>query len=125
MAKYYVYTTLADAQACVAKIDNRSTMLLKAMGRTVSNNGLVSKNAITGQDEPGAETTKTWFTPVVVDPWHWAVLYPDGFPDATRIIDNMGTTILTYITQDITETPVDPDPAWFPDPLAKLSKANI
>lgn len=117
---YYVFQTQADAQAAVAAIDTRALALYQAAGFETQGANVVGNNLATGQPQPSAQRTTTWFVPIQTLLGTWVVLSPRYQSLAQQPCPlNPALTILQYVIQDLIADTLATDPddgTWFPLP---------
>ncbi|MCJ2073416.1 hypothetical protein MKK75_32315 [Methylobacterium sp. J-030] len=122
MARYYVFATQAQAQACAERIWGRMKSACVAQGYTIdpATGGIVGKDAA-GRDVPGA-LTLAWDRPRQRGDGKWIVICSAAVPGQTFVIDASRTPPLTLAAalaaDDLSAgvTVEVEDASWWPAP---------
>lgn len=123
MARYYVFGSQAEAQACVDRIDARARVVYRLQGYQVDDatGDIISQRVSDGVSMPDAARTKTWDIPRQRLDGKWVVRHCEAVPGATFVLKPLATpplTVAAYVSQDIaaTVTVEVEDAAWWPAP---------
>lgn len=125
MARYYVFQTQADAQACVDHINVRARIVYSAQGYQIdsASGAIIGKRPSDGIAMPDAARTETWDTPRQRLDGKWVVRHCETVPGASFVLDATAVpplTVAAFASQDIAATvAIETDtPSWWPVPPA-------
>lgn len=122
MARYYVFGTQAEAQACADRIWARYKAACIVQGYTIdrATGGVVGKDNA-GRDAPGA-LTQAWDIPRQRADGKWVVLHSSAVPGQTFVVAPLANPPLTLgaaLAADdlaVTVTVENDDASWWPAP---------
>ena len=109
VARFYVFPTQAEAQACVDRIDARARVVYRMQGYTIdaATGDIVGKRASDGVAMPDAARTETWDVPRQRLDGKWIVAHCEAVPGATFVLKATAIpplTVLAFVSQDIAAT---------------------
>ena len=130
MARYYVFATQAEAQACVDRINMRARGVYAAQGYQIdtASGDIVGQNAATGAPMPDAARTTTWDVPRLRIDGKWVVRHCEAVPGATFVLQPTAIpplTVAAFVSQDISAaaTVEIEGASWWPAPPVLKAKA--
>ncbi len=122
MARYYVFATQPEAQACVDRINVRARTVYAAQGYQLDEAGaIIGQRASDGAPMPDAAKTLTWDIPRQRRDGKWVVAHCDLVPGATFVLKPTAIpplTVAAFVAQDVpaTATVEVEDASWWPAP---------
>ena len=123
MARYYVFETQAQAQACVERINARARVVYRLQGYQIdaSTGDIIGQRASDNAPMPDAARTQTWDVPRQRLDGRWIVRHCEAVPGATFVLKPTAIPPLTvgdFVAQDLDAAVLVQveDPSWWPVP---------